>query len=185
MRKLIPSVPTTYPTYQPFTTPPVGNQTYLDAVAWAQQILGWPFSDVDLDSVEARGFREGEDIEWHAAAILRHWNFVQVSWTGKSIVIRGRAQTKKSLTKELDRLISKAQVLVDPHSRRSHKAGQGRGKQLTAGRAEVWAEWQVAAGKIWKKQPKWGKLAVAKKVQEKFPDTTVETVRKHINKPTP
>ncbi|MGZ8448106.1 MAG: hypothetical protein ACXWWV_00775 [Candidatus Deferrimicrobiaceae bacterium] len=61
-----------------------------------------------LDLVEARGFRKGKHIEWYAAAILRHLSFVRfIDWgiptdrIGRPapIAIRGRIQTRESLTK--------------------------------------------------------------------------------------
>jgi hypothetical protein len=169
------------------------NRTYLDAVAWARQILNRAGLPTDLNLVEAQGFRKGEDIEWYAAAILRHWFFVQSLWAGgintgrigrrDRIVIRGRVQTLESLTAELDRLISKSQVLVDPISKSKRPGGKVRGIQQTAPRKEEWAKWQEEANKIWAKRRTWSKSDVAKRVQKKFPNETARTIRHRIKKP--
>jgi len=145
-----------------------------------------------LALIEDRGFREGKDIEWYAGAIIRHWNYIHIVWMGgipqydggrDHVVFHGRIQTMESLTKELDRLISKAEILDDPHSRRSHKAGKGRGKQQTEAQKMEWAKWQVEADKVWKKQPTWGTPAVARKIHRQFPDVEEDTIRKRIKKP--
>ena len=61
--------------------------------------------------------------------------------------------------------------------------GINRGDVQTADRQPDWAKYQNEAIKIWKKNRFWGKPAVAKKVQEKFPDVSVHTIKLRIKKP--
>ena len=61
--------------------------------------------------------------------------------------------------------------------------GRMQAENRTDSRKKEWAKYQAAADAVWKKYPKWGKLAVAKKVHEKFPDVPVETIRPRIKKP--
>lgn len=67
----------------------------------------------------------------------------------------------------------------------SKVGGLTRGKQQTTNRMKEWAKWQTEAEKIWKKHPAWGNPAVAKKVHEKYPDCSVDSIRKRIKKPAP
>ena len=62
------------------------NRTYLDAVAWAEQVLGragFPYMPYHekcwslLDLVGKKGFREGEDLEWYAAGIRWYRTFIE------------------------------------------------------------------------------------------------------------
>lgn len=66
----------------------------------------------------------------------------------------------------------------------SQQAGVDRGKQQTKDRERIWAKMQAAGEKIWEKDPTQSKLAVAKKLQNKFPNS-VRTIRLRIKKPTP
>ena len=193
MRKLTPwippEVPYSFPTHD---FPPLFDKTYTDAVAWAIQIQWRVNHPEDMKLVEAQGFREGKDIEWYAAAILRHWNLIGILSAGgipqrdggrDPVVFGGRVQTMKSLKKELDRLIRKAEVLVSPPNLKAQNAGKVRGKQQTTSRKKEWERWQKEADDIWHKYPTWGIERVAKKIQKMFPDETVSTIRLRIKKP--
>jgi hypothetical protein len=170
----------------------LNNETYTDAVAWAEQVLyreRLPSTEFDekfsslLDLVEEKGFRKGKDLVWYAAAIRWYWTFIQSYYyagqcfdsstphmSGRRspfITIRGRLYDIKSLTAELDRLISKAQTFVDPISRSKRKGGEARGRQQIAAREEEWAKWREWANEFAKKYPrlKNNKKAIAEKIQ--------------------
>lgn len=61
--------------------------------------------------------------------------------------------------------------------------GKKRGKDQTRARMPEWTKWQAEADKIWKKHPTREIERVAKKIQKKFPDETVRTIRLRIKKP--
>ena len=88
---------------------PIQNPMYHGSANWAKQVLGFDvYTQVPIgekafgDFIKARGFRKGKDIEWYAAAILRHHALILRHYVGKAIPRLGR------LEKEFDRLIIKA-----------------------------------------------------------------------------
>ena len=62
--------------------------------------------------------------------------------------------------------------------------GQKSGKVRRDKTKTVADKWQEEANKIWKKHPTWGKISVAKKIEEKTGEP-FETIRKKIKKPLP
>lgn len=82
--------------------------------------------------------------------------------------------------KPIAHLIDISEKVVDGGKDGGKKSGKIRFEK-TKTRKE---QWQAEADKIWKKHPTWGKLSVAKKIEEKI-GGTFETIRKYINKPLP
>ena len=166
----------------------LNNQTYLDADAWAKQILDQAGFPTDLNLVEAKGFREKKDIEWHAAAIRHQWSHINsliVPSGGDfksgrrnpiSIIIRGPEKTLERFIAKLDRLITKAQILVDPRSQSARPGGKARGEQIEEEYSEEHAAIREAAAKL---PPGLSKRKKAKLLQKKqFRHLSTETIRK-------
>jgi hypothetical protein len=61
--------------------------------------------------------------------------------------------------------------------------GRMQGENQADARKKEWAKLQNEADQIWKEHPTWGIEHVAKKIQKKFPDETVRTIRLRIKKP--
>ena len=77
----------------------------------------------------------------------------------------------------------KRPILVSKASVQDGKlCGQKSGEVRREKTKTVVDKWQEEANKIWKKYPKWGKISVAKKIEEKIGDP-FETIRKKIKKP--
>lgn len=170
------------------------NQTYIGAEGWAKQILGRAGLPPDINLIEAQGFREGEDIEWYAAAILRYSTLLQYQFSGgiprddwehsfkrDPIVLDGRVQDMKSLKAKLDRLIRKAEIIANPDSRKVRPGGKARGKQETDTQKPIWDEMQTEANKLWKKHRRWNKSDVIRILQKKYP-YSLRTLYRRIKK---
>ena len=109
---------------------PIQNPMYHGSANWAKQVLGFDvYTKVPIDEkafgnfVKARGFRKGKDIEWYAAAILRHYALTLRHYVGRAIPRLGRIE------KEFDRLIINALKHQDIH-KGFRKGGGLRGAQV-------------------------------------------------------
>lgn len=108
---------------------PIPKPMYHGSANWAKQVLGFDVytqvptsSKAFEDFIKARGFRKGKDIEWYAAAILRHHALVLRKYVGKAIPRLGRIE------KEFDRLILEALKHPDI-DKGTRKDGGARGVQ--------------------------------------------------------
>jgi hypothetical protein len=103
---------------------PIPNPMYHGSANWAKQVLGFDvYTRVPIDEkafgdfIKDRGFREGKDIEWYAAAILRQYALILRHYVDTPVSRLGR------LEKEFDRLI--IQVLKRRDIDKSAQKGGG------------------------------------------------------------
>jgi hypothetical protein len=120
---------------------PIPNPMYHGSANWAKQVLGFDvYTRVPIDEkafgdfITDRGYREGKDIEWFAAAILRQYALILRHYVDTPISRLGR------LEKEFDRLIVK--VLTHRDSDKGAQKGGGRdaaanGKPERSGRGKA------------------------------------------------
>lgn len=138
-----------------------------------------------LHTLEKNGFRQYVEKEWYAAKILTEISSFRDNLCGERDSKIGDLEGIVVQAMTLGGLIREARIRFGPISNISRKGGKTRGKQQTKDRKEEWAKWQVEADKIWKEHPGWEIERVAKKVQKKFPNETVRTIRFRIKKPAP
>jgi hypothetical protein len=82
--------------------------------------------------------------------------------------------------KPIAHLIDISEKVVDGGKDGGTKSGKSRQEKAKP----IKDSWQAEAEKIWKKHPTWGKISVAKIIEEKI-GNPFETIRKYIKKPLP
>ena len=131
-----------------------------------------------LNLIESRGFPK-RSLEWYAGKIRIHLDFTKILTGDETAIVCGRRRNHTELWTELERLIHKAQILLDPNSAKVRPGGKVRGAQIKVGLAKIHAEIREAAAK---KRPGISKRSKAKilKKEKKFRHLSEETIRKLI-----
>jgi hypothetical protein len=136
---------------------------YHGSANWAKQVLGFDvYTQIPIDGrafgdfMKARGFRKGKDIEWFAAAILRHHALILRHYVGKDIPRLGRIE------KEFDRLILKALKHQDIDTS-AQEGGGVRGAQIKERKVSGHAALRKAAAKIMPGRSRKGMATLSRK----------------------